>query len=380
MAAIIPSTTYTITSKTQPKQIYTGIADTVQIINTSTSGTVWVGGSNNITATGDFGAIPVAPSTQFEWSRSAVDVELWAVLDSGAATPVPIIVTNGVDWQPNPIAIGVAVATQLINSGLTIKDTLTLLNPAGINTPPVGLNAGLLFNNSAIPDVSGYNSLHLSINMMLDGADAPTTVDRMRQIDVQWYDSNGTAGQILAVDTFFLPWGCTAGGIVSDFLVHQIRIPVRGPTVQVVMSDILTVPAVGASFSVFAYGSYKTYAEIDILTQVWQNNLNTKLNSAYGGNKQLLRIRRNMAGAAAVSTWCYPGSGRAIISAKSAAGGATLSLTYCDRAFTTGTELENIAVTTTEQNIEVNVPNTGFFVTVTKDATAGFVNIQIDRN
>jgi len=123
--------------------------------------------------------IPLQPQASIEWgSGKTSPVELWAILDTAAAAPVPLIMGNDIgDWSPSPIktvtitgpvtvsgtvsisgtvnvAGSVTISGGSVNIG-TITGTVTITGPVSVtNVVSTQSNAQILYNQP-VPTPSG---------------------------------------------------------------------------------------------------------------------------------------------------------------------------------------------------------------------------------
>jgi hypothetical protein len=119
----------------------------VTIINTSTTSRIWLASNSSVSASN---GVPLEAGTSYTWQTPGV---LYAIVDSSALdSTVPVVLTGaGGDWSPSPVAIGAAVATQLLASGVPQKLLITELGTF-LNGTGLGQVGG---------DLTGYASLFL---------------------------------------------------------------------------------------------------------------------------------------------------------------------------------------------------------------------------
>lgn len=358
--ATVPTITYPISSKTTPKQIYTGTADTVQIINTSLTDTVWVGGSSNVTSTGQGGAIPVYPSTQLAWSRTNVDTGLWAIHDATGTATVALIVTDSVEWQPNPIAISTAIATNLVTSGVVTQDRPEVIAFWSTTLP---------FNNPVV-DTSKYLSLDLAVATSM--VPTPSTTDTFA-IRLLWQSANGFGG---AVDNLWHTFGQQTINHLTNW-----RIPVKGTQMFLIQSVPYALSSGTATLAASLTGSFRSVDALEVTSAVdspSSANVATWINSAQGGDGMVFRFRGNMTIAQVIGDWTFPSTGRHLITIKSVAGGGNVSVRRVDDQFSTQ-EVALFPIAATQASFELDFVNGPYFIQITNGGTATFVNITINR-
>jgi hypothetical protein len=119
----------------------------VTVINTSTAARVLLANTSSV-APGN--GVPLEPGTSYDW---ATEGNVYAVVDPAASvTTAQIVLTgSGGNWSPSPVAIGAAVAAQLLTTGVPQKLLITELGTFTIGT-------GLGFVGGDLP---GYASLFL---------------------------------------------------------------------------------------------------------------------------------------------------------------------------------------------------------------------------
>lgn len=132
-----PGTTTTHWVGPQRLRIASITAHGTRVINLSPTATVWVSSDSTIAA--GVGT-PIAPMTSIV---IGIPGDIWAILgldqaSIDAGTAQLQLTTEVLDWQPDPIAVGVAVATQLVQTGVGLNYTWdTLYQGPGAATTPV---------------------------------------------------------------------------------------------------------------------------------------------------------------------------------------------------------------------------------------------------
>lgn len=219
---------YTFTVGTTPGEA-AGISGPFQVINGSTTATVWLA-DNSVVSDGH--GIPLYPGTGMVWTGGQNTGQLWAVLglDSASQTAgsAPIFIGSTVrDWQANPIAVAVAI----LNSGLVLVDNPKLL-------ANLSLNSATTYQSAAI-DVRGFQTLQIRVVRS-------SVPNHTFDLNFNWIDANN--GNILGVDSY--RWTAT------DFLNMQTAIPCRGGFVTV---SVQTAPAAVNPDTVLLIGSNRPW-------------------------------------------------------------------------------------------------------------------------
>jgi len=184
------------------------------VINTSLTTRIWLGSSSSVSAGN---GVPVEPGTSYAWTADGM---LFAVRDAAATTDASVTITgSGSDWTASPIAIGAAVAAQLLAGGVPIvartKNVFEGFGLPGASTYPVG--GGWL-------DVTGFSSLELSFTI-LSGA---TTV---QGITFRWTDDAVQQAGLPIRSDEFTTYGDGGG---NDG--QSISVPIRADYVQIVLT------------------------------------------------------------------------------------------------------------------------------------------------
>ncbi len=191
----------------------------VQVINTSTTDTMWLASSSSVSpATG----VPLQPSTALTWTTPGA---LYAVLDPAAPDSTATVIMTGAvdDWSPSPVAIGAAIATQLLASGVPVASRTDLL-------------AGCIYGTlggwtSPLLKVTSYQSLRIAAQLFGPPNDASTPpVPYTQSFFIVWQDG---AGNTLAVDEIETLPVAAFGGTGLNTPVQTYLLPVKGEWVQV---------------------------------------------------------------------------------------------------------------------------------------------------
>jgi hypothetical protein len=183
----------------------------VTVINIG-SDRLWLAANSSV-APGN--GVPLDAGTSYDWATPGI---LYAAIDPAATdTTAQVVLTgSGGSWSPSPVAIGVAVATQIAASGLAaatgvqVADQLVLSGLAaatGVQVAqqllagglPVVAKTSTLFHGVGLPlntstgqlTCTGYSSLYLRLSPGLYN-----TV--VQQLIIDWRDSPG--GPIVASD------------------------------------------------------------------------------------------------------------------------------------------------------------------------------------
>jgi hypothetical protein len=194
-----------------------------RIINTNLAGaTLWIG---NESVVRDGLGIPIAGGTSAPWTGQG---DLWAILGTDASSvgqTIQVVVTSLVDdWQPNPIALAIAI----LNSGILLVDNpVTLFNQQNPNT-----NGG-----TATVDVSTFQSLYVI---------ASVVNPQSGNLFLNWFDSAGTG---IGQDVYRFAAG--------DLNTEETSIPVKGSRLQVTWS----VSAIN-SLNIQVIGSHRPWSAL----------------------------------------------------------------------------------------------------------------------
>jgi hypothetical protein len=172
--------------------INSGLTAGSLIYNQDSKNAVWLSSQPNVTP--GFG-IPLQPLGNVTWSGGPV----YAIVDSGVTAPVNLTITSDVSGSDNPVAVGSAVAAQLLSKGVPsvfLGDILYNSSPSGRSLTLTG--------------VSKYASLNIKL-ISLNQA-------QRWQID---YINNGSAMHVAQYQT-----SSASQGINIDTVV-------RGDTIQI---------------------------------------------------------------------------------------------------------------------------------------------------
>lgn len=170
-----------------------------QVINGSAVNTVWL--ADNPALRSGFG-IPLYPGTGMVWTGSQGTGELWAVQDTASTAASDLIIGNDVkDWQPNPIALAVAI----LNSGIIMVD-----NPVTLFASAMAVNTTQTF------DVTTYQCIQFQ-------SSPSNVVGTPRILTLDWLTAAGT---VVCTDT----WGWA---VTPDTRLVQESVPCRAATLRV---------------------------------------------------------------------------------------------------------------------------------------------------
>lgn len=169
----------------------------VTVINQSATSRIYVAASSSVSSvTG----VPVEAGTSYDWETTG---PLYAILDPGAPdTTAAVVLTNaGGLWSPSPVAIGAAVATELLETGVPIKLVIT-----DLGSYTVGAGAQL-----QLPvDLSDYATIHATITFAVP---SPIPPGPTYQFQVQ----NGAGATFNVTETDTLQ--CNGAGVIPGVLI-----------------------------------------------------------------------------------------------------------------------------------------------------------------
>lgn len=127
------TTQVSVPTGTSATLISSGFPSGNVIYNTDSKNTVWVS-SNPSVAAGQ--GTPVAPLGSVTWSASTA---VYAVVDKGVTSPVVLTLSTDATNVDNPVAVGTAVAAELLSQG--VPSVLVGANISGIvNAQPFGVS------------------------------------------------------------------------------------------------------------------------------------------------------------------------------------------------------------------------------------------------
>lgn len=142
--------TVSVTPGAAPTLISQSMATGTTIYNQDSVNTVWLGSSPDVSPGN---GIPLGPLGNLNWSGNA---GVYAIPDTGVTAPVLLQISGDVSTLDNPVAIGTAVATQLLAQGIPNVlrgEVIYHGSMSGIGFPPEGL------------DVSGYASVTVLVGI-----------------------------------------------------------------------------------------------------------------------------------------------------------------------------------------------------------------------
>jgi len=134
-----------VSSKVAPIVLGVGLPVGAQLVNLSNTDRVWVAQSPGL-ASGN--GTPLDPLASMEIANAGM---FYAILDTGAANPVTVLVTDELNGYSNPVALASAVAAELLATGIPLvirEDTI--------------FAGAIVKNTSQIFDVSAYTELTIS--------------------------------------------------------------------------------------------------------------------------------------------------------------------------------------------------------------------------
>lgn len=207
------------------------------LVNNNATGGVWVGTSSGLANDGTGGGIFIGPLGSLKWGGGP----LYGVLDNTTnptANTCVLTYTNNASDPVNPVAVGVAVATQLLVTGVPlVYQTVQVLN--------ISLTAN---TTQTIPGgVSQYASLLLRLANQVAGQ--KSTISLIWFADAACTIPNGIGDNL------------TIGNHPSALMVSAWDIPVRGLGLQII-SRATSQGTVG----VFVQGTNRTVPSIRQIT------------------------------------------------------------------------------------------------------------------
>ncbi len=217
-----------------------------QVINTATTGTVYLGTSSNIQPAQ---GVPVPAGSSVQWVEPG---QMWAVAGPDVIAPVTITTTDRISsWAPSPEVVALAVAEQLITNGLPINGRADLLDTVGFQAMPTGV----IPFATAPYEVAKYASVILTIAFK-----SPTTTDVAHGM-LQWLPpDNGTLQPPIFTDDFTSWCGASANGVGGT--VITIIAPVKSPQLALAVANMV------AARGTFAYTLIGSSLAVDKITYV----------------------------------------------------------------------------------------------------------------
>lgn len=262
----IPDFQFTIKTSDKPAVI-PQVQQGSLIVNTDTKNAVWVSTQTNV-APGV--GTRIGPLGSLSWTQTSQYV--YAVVDTGVATPIIVHVSASVTNPDNPVDVGLSVAAQILLTGVpNVLTTTTIFGP----TPIAG--SGL----SAAIDVSGYASVIVSTGQVAK--------INAQELDCIFYDAQGNQGTSYEMSAPADSLGLTLPDAV---------LPVRFPTLRVsnVGVDSQTVTVQGTNRA--SETAFSNVAVIDckrfILNTAWVTNVPQIL--GYSPARGLTYLRLNISG------------------------------------------------------------------------------------
>lgn len=236
------------------------------VANTDSTDAVWIGPDSSV-APGN--GTKLGPLGSVEWTTA--NSAVYAVVDTGVTNPVILTTSSDVSNVDNPVAVGSAVAAQLLATGV-----------------PSVLTGGIISYNdpSAIIDVSQYASITVSVLIVTPG-----------KLVYQFFAGNG--GVALSTRTL----------VIANPTTLTFSVPVNGPWFQISSS--------GGFSNLMMYGSNRALKETIFgtsasaskgMTQTWTaSGTNTDLNHVFltnGGAHELrLVVTGSGKGYVTVAVW-----------------------------------------------------------------------------
>lgn len=185
--------------------------DGAQVINTASSGTVYIGTTSSV---GPSSGVPVAAGASVQYTASG---QLWAVLGTDATGPVTLVVSSLISaWSPSPEAVAAAILAAGVPNVITVSQVGTVNNPGGTG------NAA-----SKIFDVHSFATLIIELTA------TPATPVTTTVVGVQFYEDAAGTIPITQFDNVAVSNASTAaGGVITG-----AQVPVSGPFVGIFVAD-----------------------------------------------------------------------------------------------------------------------------------------------
>jgi hypothetical protein len=200
--------------------INSGLPAGAILYNQSSANTVWVSADPSVSPGN---GIPLGPLGSLTWSGGAVR----AIADTGVLTNTQLTISSDVQAMDNPVAIGAAVATQLLNQGV-----------------PNVFQGTLISSGTALPASGGANNYGF---IDLDVSKYASVVINIRPTAICQVSAGFNAPGSLGLGSFDFSISVVGGGVT-------LVIPVTGPLLSVILTST-------ASTSLYAiYGSNRSVA------------------------------------------------------------------------------------------------------------------------
>lgn len=198
-----------------PTQLLAQMPAGTLIVNNDSVDGVWISDANAVSPGGGFFLGPLGSLT---WQNDGG--ACFACVDTGVVNPVSLTIGGAATNPDNPVSVGVAVATELLASGVPLTYTNKLAGLAFVQTLPF---------TTAVIDCHNFASLIFEINSSNSNAG---TLNNVIRVEIDWYINQG--GNLIDSQVITL-WG---GSVINTTTQTTTwTLPVKGDSCRIVITS-----------------------------------------------------------------------------------------------------------------------------------------------